>query len=37
MDFLEIRIGEYKILIESDIYGNQEIVEADAEAISMFA
>ena len=37
MDFLEIRIGEYKIIIKSDFRGNYEIVEADAEAISMFA
>ena len=33
MRFLEIRIGEYSILIKSDIYGNHEIVSADAEAV----
>lgn len=36
MQFLEIRIGEYSILIKSDIYGNHEIVSADAEAVEMF-
>ena len=37
MSFLEIKIGGYHILLKSDIYGNQSIVSADAEAIKMFS
>ncbi len=37
MSFLEISICGYKILYESDIYGNQFTVYADAEAVEMLS
>ena len=37
MTFLEVIIGGTHVLYSCDIYGNMEIVSADAEAIEMFS